>query len=101
VKRPRVKKILKKGSSRDPFEFKLDRSEDTLAPEGSGAGKSFFAQICEQLPIHRTVRPRRSKESPWSVDLENKEGFDSGGPGRETFTKVCAEVMVPQPNLFV
>jgi hypothetical protein len=93
--------MLKKSLSGDPFEFKLDRLEDTLALEGRGAGKSFFDQVCEQLLIRKIVRLRRYKEAPWSVDLENEEGVDSGGPGRETFAKVWGEVMMPQLGLFV
>jgi hypothetical protein len=58
-----MKKLLKKCSSGDPFKFKLDRSEDTLALEGRGPGKSFFDHVCEQLPIHKIVRLRRCKEA--------------------------------------
>jgi hypothetical protein len=65
------------------------------------AGKSFFDQVCEQLPVRKIVRLRHDKESLWSVDLENEEGVDMSGPGRETFAKVCAEVMMPQLPLFV
>jgi hypothetical protein len=64
VKRPPVKKMLKKGLSGDPFEFKLDSLEDTIALEGRGAGYSFFDYVYEQLPIHKIVRLPRYKEAP-------------------------------------
>jgi hypothetical protein len=93
--------MLKKCSSRDSIEFKIDHSEDTLALKGYRAEKSFFDEVCQQLPIYKIVRFCHHKETPRSVDLENEEGVDGNIPGRKTFANICAEVMMPQPGLFV
>jgi hypothetical protein len=83
--------MLKKGSSEDPFKFKLDRSEDTPALGSRSSTRSASSSPCTRL----------SSAAPWSLDLENEESADSGGPVRETFAKVCAEAMMPQLGLFV
>jgi hypothetical protein len=95
----RLKTALAGEKSNKP-RMTFDRAQDTRALEGDASGKTFFDQMIEQIPIPQIIKLRCPEGPPWEVELAHERGVDAGGPGRDMFSKVCEELMMPQLNLF-
>lgn len=71
-----------------------------LSKPNNPNGQPLLTQFINQVPKDRLCAMKRS-QAPWHVDLIGEGATDAGGPGRDTFTEVCMEIMHPSLELFI
>ena len=89
-------------SSRHRISITFNRSKSALFmnnplhPQAS----SLLMQLKSQVAIKQLASLCNPNGVPWHVDLEGEGASDAGGPGRELFSQICAEIMDKRSGLF-
>lgn len=94
------KMICKTFGQKKTFTFNRSRALIAKNEQSNRNGKSLFDQMIEQIPIS-SLKVLKCKDAPWRVTLEGEGAADAGGPGRDLFTDICAEITMPHNHLFI
>jgi hypothetical protein len=92
----------KRIDSRLEMSFNRYAAREFLRDPNSSIGKSLMQQMVEQFELDKSKLIKFNKLGvPWHVELRHEGATDAGGPGRDSFTDVCYEIMHPSLGLFI